>query len=355
MNPQDIRTANLKAAVDGQAQRLHNLFAGHPGKIEEAAQVSNCLAQGYAPKGYRLADFCILYFKGLFHLFHIPRVPGNSCIFRCNEHWIAHAVSTELDTWITCNPALCVESVNYYESSHVWAPFVLDGPEETIMFYTGLSDEPSQVLCSARSTDPDLAIWKRDENNPIIPLEGFDWHWLNHKKHVRNGRDPHVVKTDHGWLLAYTAMHRNGCPAVGGMVSDDLKTWQDVGPILYRPMHKAPWAPESVNIQQLDDGRWVLIPSQSPGLEYYISDTPFSWHDSQAVSIEYTSGDQELPVGLEVILRDDQGAWLVAFFETTNNRLFIGELNTNTKPWELTRLSTRDELNAWYKKMESDK
>jgi hypothetical protein len=343
-----VREENLAAARNGQAEELIEMLRDHPKRIAQSSIVADCLANGYAPSGYGLADFSILRRADGFHLFHIPRVPTGLSIMRGHEHWIAHAVSRDLDTWETLGPALCVEPANYFESAHVWAPFVCEAGEAIHMWYAGLSDEPSQVLCAADSRDDGLSVWARRPDNPIIPLEGFGWHWRNQAGHVRHARDPHVVQVGEHWLMVYTAMHRNGCPAVGGLLSDDLTGWEDIGAILYRPMGTAAWLPESMNLQALPDGRWALIASQSPGLEYYLSEDPFHWHGAAATPIEYSDGDDEQPVAPEVLAADDAGArWLVAFFENGDNRLFVGVLDRSRTPWTLGRIRSRAELCEW--------
>jgi predicted GH43/DUF377 family glycosyl hydrolase len=349
MDPAALRRSNLAAVVDGHTEDFVRILHNHPEVIRRAALVEDCLANGYAPKGYGLADFTVVRRDGLFHLFHIPRVAGNSCIEFANEHWFGHATSSDLDTWTTCNPALATEPANHFESAHLWAPFVLQLPDQAWMFYTGLSSEPSQVLCSATSRD--LASWTRSADNPIIPLGGFGWHWLNHRGHVRQARDPHVVRVGDHWLMAYTTMHRDGCPAVGGLVSSDLRRWDDIGPICYRPLHQptlpGEWMPESVNIQQLADGRWAMIPSMSPGLTCHISDDPHAWHGSAARPIAVSGVDGGEAVALEVLIRDDRaGRWLVAFFGRIN-RMFIGELDVSGEVWRLRRITAKDEIGRW--------
>jgi sucrose-6-phosphate hydrolase SacC (GH32 family) len=273
-------------------------------------------------------------------------VPGNSCIDPANEHWIGHATSTDLDTWVTGDPVLYADPALAHESSHVWAPFVLDHPEGALMAYTGLSLEPSQVICLARSTDPDLRVWHKLPGNPLFPHNGLDWHFRNAWGHVRMGRDPHLVAVGDHHLLAYTGMHRNGCPVVGGMVSHDLAHWEDIGPILYRPMTPGGWMPESVNIQALPDGRWALIASISPGLDYYLADDPHHWHGLQPQRVTCASGDPHDLVAPEIIAQRD-GIWLVAFFLNSCNRLFIGTLDTTADPWHLRRVTDPAEIADW--------
>jgi len=192
----------------------------------------------------------------------------------------------------------------------------------------------------------DLAIWKRRGGNPITPHTGFDWQWTSARGHNRHGRDPHVVRVGDHFLLAYTTMHKDGCPVVGGLISRDLQTFEDIGPILYRKMPKDRWWPESVNIQPLDDWRWVMIPSMSPGLEYYIGDDPHEWHDITPKVIHYADGPIDQPVAIEVLVkRGDR--WLVSFFERNFNRLFIGELDLSADPWRLTRLREQSQVDSW--------
>lgn len=346
LDAEALKRKNLKTIPDGRSGGLIRSLNRHPDAIKNVSTVAGCLENGYAPRGYGIADFSIFREEGLFHLFHIPKVPGAIAIDPANEHWFGHAVSEDLNTWITRDPVFFIEPANHYESAHVWAPFIYRKNERAYMFYTGLSGEPSQVLCIAQADQSDLTQWKRYEKNPIVPLEGFDWHYLNHKGHVRHARDAHVVRVQDHYLMAYTAMHVDGCPAVGGMVSRDLLGWEDIGPILFRPMHPATWLPESVNIQQLEDGTWALIPSQSPGMEYYISADPHHWHGEKPTPIEYTDGDNKEPVAIEVISKQDD-AWLVAFFELSRNRLFIGRLDIAQHPWRLTRIRETGELSGW--------
>ncbi len=340
------RNQNLARLVEGHAEDFIGLLHASPMKVEKAARVTDCVRLGYTPLGYRVADLTVVQTQGRFHLFHIPRVGENGCLDPANEHWFGHAVSDDLDTWITQNPPLYAEPNNYFESAHIWAPFVLEHEKTWYMFYTGLTAEPSQVLCMASSTDPDLNVWQRFEGNPIIPLEGLPWHWPNPQGHVRQARDPHVVWTGNHFLMAYTTMHANGCPAVGGLISTDLKQWEDIGPIFYRPMKPGEWMPESVNIQQLPDGQWVLIPSISPGLEYYLSDDPHHWHDAQAHQIKIIGSRNSDAIGPEILCRDDEkGKWLVGYFENTDNRFYLGVLNI--REWELERLRDPAQLEPW--------
>jgi sucrose-6-phosphate hydrolase SacC (GH32 family) len=293
-------------------------------------------------------DFCIVRRDDTYHLFHIAHVAGNDYNAPCHTGWLGHAVSKDLDTWKILNPCLHARHDIYYESAHVWAPFVVEGKGRHFMFYAGVTLEPSQTICGAVSTDPELEKWERCAGNPITPLSGFDWHWRNPRGHARHARDPHVARIGDLYLLVYTALHKGGCGAVGGLVSSDLTRWEDIGPLLYRPSRTAPWLPESVNLQPLPDGKWALIPSVAPGLEYYLSESPFHFHDIDPTPIEYENGDREKVYALEVIHRNDENnLWLVAYFESDEFRLRLGVLNCRKHPWSIRKAADPSEMEGW--------
>ncbi len=348
MNIEKLLSMNLEKAVEGNSTELLATLDKYSLVSKKASIVKDCIQNGYTPANLNLADFSIIKSNGYFHLFFIPRIPQGNPLFPGQEHWFGHAVSKNLDTWTTVDPALLIEPNNYYESSHIWAPFIFQKDEFFYMIYTGLSNEFSQVLCMAYSNDPDLKKWKRFDNNPITPITGFNWHWLNNHKHTRHARDPHVICLGNDYIIYYTAMYKNGCPAVGALYSKDLEKWDDIGPVLYRSMKQAIWLPESVNVQKLSDGRWVLISSQTPGLEYYISDSPFSWHNSRPIKVAYFDKIEDEPAAIEVIQKNNETMkWLVAYFGNTHNRLMIGEMNIGDDPWTLKRIRHTELLEPW--------
>ncbi len=353
-----IKEENLRNVPSLETQELADRFVGAPGDFAPwVTAEENCLEKGYAPRNYGLADFSVVQAGEWFHCFHIPRVPESSCLWRGHEAWLGHAVTKDFDTWFTRDPVICSDPAHDYERSHVWAPHVYQHDGIWHMFYTGLNHECAQCLCHAVAKDEMLDVWEKNPDNPVIPMAGFDWQLKNRNENVRHMRDPHIVEYDGLYVMAYTTQHKDGCPAVGAVVSEDFKVWEDIGPIFFRPFNpawkfpgcfneehplaksteygRAMWHPESVNLQPMPDGTWCLIPSQSPGMEVYFSDTPLSFHESAApVAIRYLDGPDEEPMAMEVVHRDDENmTWLITYFEEHNNRLFTGELNI--EKWEL--------------------
>lgn len=86
MTSGEWKARNLARVVDGRAEALIALTQGHLDEIARAAAIDDGVARGYAPPGYGLADFSVIRHGGMFHLFHIPRVPGNHCLHPVNEH-----------------------------------------------------------------------------------------------------------------------------------------------------------------------------------------------------------------------------------------------------------------------------
>lgn len=345
-----LKAENLAAAVPEPDSPIAALHDGDEVRSARAGVVENCIAEGYAPEGFGVVDFSIVPVGRTFHLFHIAHVRQSSYNDPGHTTWIGHATTDDFDTWVTLPPCLHTNPMNHYEASHVWAPFVLPVEESHLMFYTGVSPETSQTLCVAEAVDAELKLWQRTEHNPIIPVTGFDWHWRNFHGHSRNARDPHVVRLKDHYLLAYTAMHQDRCGAVGGLVSRDLEHWEDIGPLLYRPAKGAKGLPESVNIQPMPDGQWALIPSLEPGLAYYLSDSPYGWHDARPTPIECENANREKIYALEVIDRDDESMeWLVAYFDSPGYRLRFGTLTCAQHPWVIRQAESPSDIERWLK------
>lgn len=350
-NSTEQRDYNLKAPIkkwDSSNMVIDVEYI--PQKAIQTATVKDCLTNGYAPIGYKVKDFSIVQYKGKYHLFHIPAVDidGIYCHMRGHENWIAHAISDDLDTWYTEDAVLFSESGNEYESSHVWAPYVIIKNDTAFMFYTGLTQDLEESICLATSVDPELKVWTKYPDNPLMPREGFDWHWRNKKSNIWTARDHHVIKVEDHFLMAYTCIHKKHIPAVGGMVSEDLFHWEDIGPMFYRDIKPGGWMPESVNIQPLSAKKWVLMPSASPGIEYAISETPYSWHGSTAQTLDFIDrvNETDYPGGIEIISRnDDSSEWLVAFFN--KKRLHFGILDYSKNPWSLEKFKNKTEINKF--------
>ena len=67
------------------------------------------------------------------------------------------------------------------------------------------------------------------------------------------------------------------------------------------------------------------------------------------MQVRYEDGEDTHLVAMEVIARhDEQKKWLVAFFESGNNRLFAGVLNFGGDEWSIRRIKDSVELKPWH-------
>jgi hypothetical protein len=168
------------------------------------------------PAPYRAKDFAFVYAGGMFHLFYIREnstIPAES---DSNALELGHAVSTDLRTWNQLAPVMHTRT-DKWDNLHIWAPSIVDNNGTFYMFYTGVTKVPFsytwyQRTGVASSTDPNLALWSRDD----APLySGSQSGWVYSDSSQFSGcqfRDPFVMKDPAHpgqWLHYYCATPLN--------------------------------------------------------------------------------------------------------------------------------------------------
>jgi beta-fructofuranosidase len=160
---------------------------------------------------------------GRTHLFHQFNPAGG---YWDRPHW-GHVTSHDLVTWRRRPVALTPDPAGPDADGCFSGSVVVDG-DEAVMFYTGVRGEPGpeqrQLTCVARSRDPDLDVWVKDPDNPVVtPPDDLE---------LLGFRDPYVWREDGRWWMLTGA----GIRGVGGAVllhtSEDLRTWVYRGPML---------------------------------------------------------------------------------------------------------------------------
>lgn len=132
----------------------------------------------------------LIQFNGRYHLFyqHTPNatVPGKSI-------W-GHAVSADLIRWRHLPHAL-EPTPGGYDKDGVWSGCAVDHHGVPTILYTGVMPEVQCLATAADPRDPDLVVWRKHPDNPIIArhppgleLDGF--------------RDPCVWRHGDHWLMA---------------------------------------------------------------------------------------------------------------------------------------------------------
>jgi len=167
----------------------------------------------------------LIYAKGKYHVFfqHTPEFewgkPADQWQMR-GMGW-GHASSRDLAYWEHEPVALMPERGSYDRNICASGCAVIADDGTPTIFYTGA---PPQAQCIARSQDPGLRYWLKDENNPILfepDIENF-----------RKGgfRDPFLWREGSTWqMVVCGALKGQGGMAVHYR-SENLTDWKYVGP-----------------------------------------------------------------------------------------------------------------------------
>ncbi len=172
-----------------------------------------------------------IYAKGKYHMFfqHAPEFEWGKPAEQWEEGqpgysgngW-GHASSRDLVYWQHEPIALMPERGSYDPNCCASGCTVIADDGTPTIFYTAA--EP-QTQCIARSQDPDLRYWRKDENNPIL-LEP------EVKNYIKGGfRDPFIWREGSTWQMIVCG----GIRGAGGTVlyfrSRNLTDWKYIKPL----------------------------------------------------------------------------------------------------------------------------
>jgi beta-fructofuranosidase len=162
--------------------------------------------------------------NGRTHLFHQYNPAGP---YWDLPHW-GHFVTDDLVTWER-RPIALTPSPQGPDADGCFSGCVVVDGTEAVMAYTGVvgphAPGQQQATCLARSTDPMLDHWIKDDTNPVTTAPaGADLGF----------RDPFVWREEGRWWQAVGA----GSRASGGSVrlysSTDLREWTEEEPLLVK-------------------------------------------------------------------------------------------------------------------------
>jgi predicted GH43/DUF377 family glycosyl hydrolase len=280
---------------------------------QQASHQEDWLKGGYAPKGFCLKDFCLTRVGREWHLFHIASVPGVSCCLPGNEMWFGHATTTDFCSWTTHLPCFYVDPSSW-DCGHVFAPYVIEHDGQYWMLYTGCAIDNTQRIGVAVSDN--LFDWTRAAPGPVIRPEEYGWAFCPTTKGSAC-RDPHVVRTEDGFLMYYTAVTKEGRGCVATAWSRDLLAWEDRGPAYAAPTLAHC---ESSNMQPLGGKYLLFFGGHYAYWSYVVSNNPFRWPPQEPTPLRRGI------TAMEVLLRCDR-KWLVAYFKMDNYRMFLGTID----------------------------
>ena len=217
-----------------------------------------CAKPGWFPVDFGLKDHAIFWNAPYYYLIstYLP-----------SEDRFAYARSLDLCNWETLQPVLSYRAPGTWDEYRIWAPFVLEQDGVYYLYYTGVTQNYTQSILFATTTNPaDPTSW-REQGMIFQPAHlGMDWlagSWAD-------CRDPYVIVADGIYYLYYTGHDQAG--GIVGMASAQAPggPWQDWGAVLLEGEN----TPESPMIIR-HGTRYYLFYHHSQSDEYYrIGATP---------------------------------------------------------------------------------
>lgn len=211
---------------------LASLAGGSPfstglGLGDRASDWPPCEQAGWFPDEFGLKDHTVFWHDGFYYI---------ASIYLGNDSWedqFAYARSEDLCSWEYLGGILQERPSDGWDSSRIWAPFVLEEDGVYYMYYTGVMSGFTQSIMLASSIDPaNPNSWKREgmifqpsHKGALWPGEG-QW---------SDCRDPTVRHWSSLYYLYYTGKDETG--GIVGLATSESPQgpWRDWGAVLTIP------------------------------------------------------------------------------------------------------------------------
>jgi hypothetical protein len=265
--PSWIKTLLVLAFIIGYSQRT--IQPALSAKILDIHQDTPCDQPGWFPKTFGLKDHSVFFYDGYTYIVSIY-LPG--------ENRFAYARSKDWCSWEDLGPILLERVPGSPDEMAIWAPFVFVENGMFFMFFTGVTNQFTQRIMLATTSNPaDPLSWRIEgvifqPNHPQAVWTKGEW---------ADCRDPTVLKIDETYYLYYTG--RNHGPdgdygIVGLATADSLDgPWVDLGEIIVLtppPLLLLNGIPESSTVYKYQGYYYLFYHDTSIGEEYRISHTP---------------------------------------------------------------------------------
>ncbi len=263
--------------------------------------------------GRYLNDHCLIWHDCTWHLFSIVGSVDDK-----REVSIAHATSPDLMRW-DVHPDVMHVAGTWPEIGSIFAPFVVEHEGRFFMLYAAADEWTTQRLCLAISDD--LTTWDRYPGNPVI-VPSLSWSkWPGHGlptptelgvPNLEAGpgrrafaerfggtyggcRDPHINRLDDGRYVAYWVSRMqerfgHNLVCVAASVSNDLRHWQEVGPVFTMgawPLDEEPSLEVESPCVVPKDGRYWLFFKHGWWTYYVASDSPLDFHGHESARLGF--------------------------------------------------------------------
>jgi len=179
-----------------------------------------CEKPGWFPPGFELKDHTVFWYAGYYYIASIY-LPG--------EQQFAYGRSADLCNWETLAPILTERIPGAWDEFRIWAPHVYEESGTYYLYYTGVTDEFTQSILLATSTNPaDPASWQ--PQGMVFQPDHPQSNWM--EDGWADCRDPMVMKLGEQYYLYYAASDFGGGIVGLATAASPLGPWTDWGTIL---------------------------------------------------------------------------------------------------------------------------
>ena len=231
----------------------------------DAANQVECDTTGWFPTEFGLTDHHIFWYDGYYYLvsIYVPLEDNNLLA----QTKFAYARSIDLCAWEDLSPILDSGANGVWAA--IWSPYVLIDDGTYYLYFTGVSNQLTQQISLATSTDPsDPNSWQVQENVVFEPDHpGMVWE----DGMFADCRDPTVIKVENVYYLYYAGRDEAG--SIIGLATAPTPSgpWFDWGTIV-APEAKATL--ESPTIAQYGNAYYLFHNRGFEGEHYQIGPSP---------------------------------------------------------------------------------
>jgi hypothetical protein len=248
------------------------LILGATGGKVQAAFDPPCNDPGWFTTEFGLKDHNIFWYAGYYYLISIylpygePSPPA--------EDRFVYARSQDLCAWETLAPVLPNRIPGTWDEKAIWAPFVYQEEGVYYLYYTGVTNDYTQSILLATTTDPATpSSWEIQEMVFQPDHDGMFWTagaWAD-------CRDPTLFKEDDLYYLYYSGRDQTGAILGVATAPTPVGPWSDQGSIISPLVNDTP---ESPTIARYGDHYYLFYTLSYDGGYYRIGDHPTGpWQD----------------------------------------------------------------------------
>ena len=232
-----------------------------------------CEKPGWFPTNFGLKDHHVFWYDGYYYLVSIYVPPGTTDPLAQDR--FAYARSADLCEWEDLSPILPTRTPGTLDEAAIWAPFVHYEDNTYYLYYTGVTNDFTQSILLATSTDPsNPQSWQ--EHPMVFQPDHPDMLWESGQP--SDCRDPSIKKIEAVYYLYYTGRDITGSIIGLATATSPTGPWTDWGSVVQPdPATEL----ESPTIAQYDNAYYLFYNRAREGEYYRIGGSPAGpWGES---------------------------------------------------------------------------